>query len=262
MTFDGAPLNDPAEHALFFNNFHDFTSAVDSIQIQRGVGTSSVGSPSYGGSVNFASAPAAAARRRRPATRPRLLRHAAGLGRLRVRLLDNGLFASARVSYADTDGYRERFGQRAPDAVSERRLAGRAVVAQVRLVLRRRGVAAVLPGRRPRHAAREPTLQPAGRGGARQLRPGLRPAPVHPRGRQRHAADRLALLQRRRRLVRAVGRPGGARTTCCASGSTSRSSARWSRSAGAASACRPPSASTTTTSTATTPSTSAAGGST
>ena len=54
MTFDGAPLNDPAEHALFFNNFHDFTNAVDSIQIQRGVGTSSVGSPSFGGSVNFA----------------------------------------------------------------------------------------------------------------------------------------------------------------------------------------------------------------
>ena len=62
MTFDGAPLNDPAEHALFFNNFHDFTNAVDSIQIQRGVGTSSVGSPSFGGSVNFASAPASDSR--------------------------------------------------------------------------------------------------------------------------------------------------------------------------------------------------------
>ena len=62
MTFDGAPLNDPAEHALYFNNFHDFANAVDSIQIQRGVGTSSVGSPSYGGSVNFAAPP------RRPGT--------------------------------------------------------------------------------------------------------------------------------------------------------------------------------------------------
>ncbi|MGB5660974.1 MAG: Plug domain-containing protein, partial [Thermoanaerobaculia bacterium] len=26
MTFDGAPLNDPAEHAVYFNNFHDFTN--------------------------------------------------------------------------------------------------------------------------------------------------------------------------------------------------------------------------------------------
>ena len=45
MTFDGAPLGDPAEHALFFNNFHDFTSAVDSIQIQRGVGTTTAAPP-------------------------------------------------------------------------------------------------------------------------------------------------------------------------------------------------------------------------
>ena len=59
MTFDGAPLNDPAEHALFFNNFHDFLNTVGSIQIQRGVGTSSVGTAAYGGSVNFASRPAA-----------------------------------------------------------------------------------------------------------------------------------------------------------------------------------------------------------
>ena len=58
MTLDGAPLNDPAEHALFFNNFHDFLSSIDSIQIQRGVGTSSVGSPAFGGSVNFASSAA------------------------------------------------------------------------------------------------------------------------------------------------------------------------------------------------------------
>lgn len=55
VTLDGAPLNDPAEHALYFNNFYDLTSVVDSIQIQRGVGTSTVGAPSFGGSVNFAS---------------------------------------------------------------------------------------------------------------------------------------------------------------------------------------------------------------
>ena len=59
MTYDGAPLNDPAEHALYFNNFHDFVNEVDSVQIQRGVGTSTVGSPAFGGSVNFASRPPA-----------------------------------------------------------------------------------------------------------------------------------------------------------------------------------------------------------
>ncbi len=110
MTFDGAPLSDPAEHALFFNNFSDFTSAVDSIQIQRGVGTSSVGSPAYGGSVNFAS-PA-------PSPEPRVdgrvvfgsyttARASAGYG---TGLLDNGLYLGGRFSFARTDGYRDNSG--------------------------------------------------------------------------------------------------------------------------------------------------------
>jgi iron complex outermembrane receptor protein len=55
VTLDGVPLQDPEDQALYFSNFGDFASAVDSIQVQRGVGTSSVGSASYGGSVNFAS---------------------------------------------------------------------------------------------------------------------------------------------------------------------------------------------------------------
>ncbi len=55
ITLDGVPLQDPEDQALYFSNFGDFASVVDSIQIQRGVGTSTVGSASYGGSVNFAS---------------------------------------------------------------------------------------------------------------------------------------------------------------------------------------------------------------
>ena len=110
MTFDGAPLNDPAEHALYFNNFHDFTSGVDSIQIQRGVGTSSVGTPAYGGSVNFASPPPAP----RPGGQARLVFGSYDTARASVAyesgIFDNGLFVSGRVSYANTDGYRERSG--------------------------------------------------------------------------------------------------------------------------------------------------------
>ena len=55
LTLDGVPLQDPEDQALYFSNFGDFASVVDSVQVQRGVGTSSVGSASYGGSVNFAS---------------------------------------------------------------------------------------------------------------------------------------------------------------------------------------------------------------
>ncbi len=110
MTFDGAPLNDPAEDALYFNNFYDFTSAVDSIQIQRGVGTSSVGSPSYGGSINFASIPFTSESK----TEVQL-----GAGSWDTRqaavswqsgMLAHGIQLFGRVSWADTDGYRDHSG--------------------------------------------------------------------------------------------------------------------------------------------------------
>ncbi|MGH9461892.1 MAG: TonB-dependent receptor [Vicinamibacteria bacterium] len=110
MTFDGAPLNDPAEHALYFNNFHDFLATVDSIQIQRGVGTSAVGSPAYGGSVNFAS-PGPSQDRSGDA---RLVLGSYDTARASIGyesgLFGNGLFVSGRFSYATTDGYRERSG--------------------------------------------------------------------------------------------------------------------------------------------------------
>jgi iron complex outermembrane receptor protein len=110
MTFDGAPLNDPAEHAVYFNNFTDFANQVDSIQIQRGVGTSTVGSPAYGGSVNFASAPPAEA----PEGDVRLVLGSYNTKRASVAyesgLLANGLSLGGRFSYADTDGYRDNSG--------------------------------------------------------------------------------------------------------------------------------------------------------
>ena len=55
VTFDGAPLNDPEDSAFYFANFGDFAGALGSIQVQRGVGTSTWGAASYGGSVNFES---------------------------------------------------------------------------------------------------------------------------------------------------------------------------------------------------------------
>ncbi len=56
VTIDGMPINEPEDSAFYFSNFGDFANAVDSIQVQRGVGTSSVGASSFVGSINFASA--------------------------------------------------------------------------------------------------------------------------------------------------------------------------------------------------------------
>lgn len=55
ITLDGVPLNDALDQGVFFSNFTDFGNSIESIQVQRGVGTSSTGTASYAGSINFES---------------------------------------------------------------------------------------------------------------------------------------------------------------------------------------------------------------
>jgi iron complex outermembrane receptor protein len=55
MTWDGIPLNEGEDQGVYFNNYPDFFNSVSSIQIQRGIGISSNGVSSYGGSINFQS---------------------------------------------------------------------------------------------------------------------------------------------------------------------------------------------------------------
>lgn len=54
-TLNGAPLNEGEDNGAYFSNFQDFFSNVGSVQIQRGVGTTSNGSASFIGSLNFQS---------------------------------------------------------------------------------------------------------------------------------------------------------------------------------------------------------------
>jgi iron complex outermembrane recepter protein len=53
ITLDGIPLNDPEDQVLFFADFPDLANSLQSIQVQRGVGTSSNGTASYAGSINM-----------------------------------------------------------------------------------------------------------------------------------------------------------------------------------------------------------------
>jgi len=55
MTLNGVPLNDMIDHGVFFSNFTDIGNSIESIQVQRGVGTSTNGVASYAGSINFES---------------------------------------------------------------------------------------------------------------------------------------------------------------------------------------------------------------
>lgn len=110
MTFDGVPLNDGEESAVYFANFGDFASALDSIQIQRGVGTSTVGAASYGGSINFQSAAAGETAQ---------LSGELGAGSFATRRasvayrtgrLGGGLALWGRATFQETDGFKARSG--------------------------------------------------------------------------------------------------------------------------------------------------------
>ncbi|MBR8537355.1 TonB-dependent receptor [Carboxylicivirga sediminis] len=53
VTINGVPLNDSESQGVFWVNMPDFTSSVDEVQIQRGVGTSTNGAAAFGASINF-----------------------------------------------------------------------------------------------------------------------------------------------------------------------------------------------------------------
>jgi iron complex outermembrane receptor protein len=53
VTLNGIPYNDAESQGTFFVDLPDFASSINSIQIQRGVGTSSNGAGAFGASVNI-----------------------------------------------------------------------------------------------------------------------------------------------------------------------------------------------------------------
>ncbi len=53
VTLDGIPVNDPESQAVFWVNTPDLASSAEDIQIQRGVGASTLGAGNFGASVNI-----------------------------------------------------------------------------------------------------------------------------------------------------------------------------------------------------------------
>jgi iron complex outermembrane receptor protein len=113
ITLDGIPLNEPEDQGLFFSNFPDFASSIASVQVQRGVGSSTHGVASYAGSVNFESVPVAAVT---SGGELQLTRGAYGTSRagavVQSGLTPSGFAGYARGSIQRTDGYRSNSGNR------------------------------------------------------------------------------------------------------------------------------------------------------
>ncbi|GLC27432.1 TonB-dependent receptor [Roseisolibacter agri] len=107
LTLDGIPLNEPEDQQLYFSNFADLANSIQSVQIQRGVGTSTYGQASFGGSVNFETVPLAASRHGAEVqlgagsfgARRAAVEYSSGLG-------DDRTAVYARFSNQRADGYR------------------------------------------------------------------------------------------------------------------------------------------------------------
>lgn len=109
MTLEGVPLNEPEDQGVYFSNYPDFANSVRSMQIQRGVGTSTNGVSSYAGSISFES----------PTGVDKYTEAQIGYGSFnthRVSIenstgrLDNNMAFYTRFSTFGTDGYRYNSG--------------------------------------------------------------------------------------------------------------------------------------------------------
>jgi iron complex outermembrane receptor protein len=111
ITLDGVPLNDPEDQFVYFSNFPDFGNSLESVQIQRGVGTSSYGTAAYAGAINFQSVALASSER---SGEVQLGRGSFGTTRGSAEWMSgrmNDRFALyARASAHRTEGYRHHSG--------------------------------------------------------------------------------------------------------------------------------------------------------
>ena len=111
MTLNGVPLNEPEDQGVYFSNLPNFAKNIKSMQIQRGVGTSTNGVSSFAGSINFIT--------------PRGLKEKINLeaeyGSYDTKrfnfnyesgLVGNNISTYLNVSYFDTDGYKYHSGSK------------------------------------------------------------------------------------------------------------------------------------------------------
>jgi iron complex outermembrane receptor protein len=111
ITLNGIPLNDMVDQGVFFSNFTDFGNSVESVQIQRGVGTSTNGTASYAGSVNFESP---RLNQKQPTANLNFLGGSFNSFRTAAEIntgkLNNGLAFYGRYSRTLSEGYKEHSG--------------------------------------------------------------------------------------------------------------------------------------------------------
>lgn len=108
FTINGVPVNDAESQGTFFVNFPDLISSAGSMQIQRGVGSSTNGTGAFGGSVHISTL------LQTPTPTLELLNSYGSFNTFRntlklgTGLLNNGFQFDVRLSKISSDGYIQR----------------------------------------------------------------------------------------------------------------------------------------------------------
>lgn len=107
VTLNGIPFNDSESQGTFFVNLPDFASSLESIQLQRGVGTSTSGAGAFGASLNLQT---------KTSQKEAYASIANSVGSFNTRKhtlafgtgLHNNFEMNARISKIESDGYIDR----------------------------------------------------------------------------------------------------------------------------------------------------------
>ena len=108
VTLNGVPMNDAETHSVYWYDTPDLVSSLGSIQLQRGVGTSTAGTGAFGASLNMTSAPISSKFSGRTSLSYGSFNTAKQEIALSSGLLGGHWAIEGRLSHLSSDGYVER----------------------------------------------------------------------------------------------------------------------------------------------------------
>ena len=107
-TVNGVPLNDSESQTVFWVNMTDIASSTNSVEVQRGVGTSTNGAAAFGASVNMQTSKAASEPYAQLSFNGGMYNTFREEAKIGTGIMPNGFAFDARVSKVNSDGYLER----------------------------------------------------------------------------------------------------------------------------------------------------------
>ena len=108
VTLNGVPMNDAETHSVYWYDTPDLVSSLGSVQLQRGVGTSTAGTGAFGASLNMTSAPLASKFGGRASLSYGSFNTAKQEVAISSGLLGGHWAVEGRFSHLSSDGYVER----------------------------------------------------------------------------------------------------------------------------------------------------------